>query len=115
MVNNAEKIVIDYLTSKGFSNVFAEIPNPRPENMIVLETTGGTYANNSTVAEVDLAVQAYSTTRFQASSLALSVHEKLITMADEVSNVATCEVGVPYNWTDDCPRYQMTLKIKIKD
>ena len=113
---NVEKVVIDYLTEKLDIPVDAEIPNNEPQSanpdeFVVVESTSGTYDHNSKLGNHSLVVQAYAQSRAQASNIAIDVADKLTDIADGDNAICKADVGVPYNFSDEFIRYQLTLDL----
>ena len=59
-----ERIVIEYLRSKGFA-VFMEIPTSLPDEFIVIQKTGSSIDNH--INRATMAVQSYSTSMVNRS------------------------------------------------
>lgn len=80
MLQNAETLVIAYLNSSELEvEAFAEVPKDRPKQFITVERTGGERLD--VVREsATLAVQIWSDTRLNASSLAAEVDQELYEM-----------------------------------
>lgn len=101
---NVEAKVISYLKGNGF-DAYADVPNPRPSEFVTVERTGGSRGSVATDKPV-IAVQAWSTSRYTASELMLSVDACMdgITLDAEI---AKCKRNSMYNYPDENQaRYQ---------
>ena len=116
---DVEKIFIDYINANvDTSEIFCAdtIPNPRPKDKIItLEATGGNSSQYETMDETTVAVQFIAPTRVEAYDMARQVHAFLPNMADDVLPVLSISQGVPYNWTDKEPRYQLVVNVRTKN
>lgn len=101
---NIEAVVIAYLNKCGF-NAYADVPNPRPSEFVTVELTGGE-ADSVRLNRPTIAIQSWSSTRYKASELALSVDECMKSIVLD-SNICKVKRNSLYNYPDDCQaRYQ---------
>lgn len=98
----------DYLGLKAY----AEVPARRPDEFVTVERTGGAY-DGVVVDRPTLAIQAWSTSRYQASNIGRLIAESLPFMV-EVSGVNNVDINTgPYNWPDPdsgTARYQLVVE-----
>ena len=69
-----EKIIIDFLTKKGFS-AYMEEPREKLEEYIVIEKTGS--SKNNHIKNATIAIQSYASTLYDASCLNEKVKEAM--------------------------------------
>lgn len=106
-----EIILRNYLSAKLNVPCYLEVPKTPPEAYVTLEKTGS--SKNNHISESTFAIQAYSTSMYNASSLISEVNgfmEELINL-DEVSRVY---LNSSYNFTDTTKkqyRYQSIFVI----
>lgn len=107
---NIEAKVISYLSKKTNYEVFADVPEVRPETFITVELTGGNSERFKT--NPSLAIQCWADTRFHASEIALQVQSVLWEFVDE-DGIMKVEQNHPYNFPDEntSARYQFVLDV----
>lgn len=104
-----EQIVIDYLTEHLEVPVYAEVPNPRPEQFVVVERTGGPHKTIG-MDQPLMAIQAWAKTRADAAELAYQVDAVIFSLQDENGRVSYVDRNSMYNYPDEesgCNRYQL--------
>lgn len=105
-----EKIILDFLTSKGFE-VYCEEKNNMPERYVLIDKTGG--GGNSMIRNATIAIQSFSTSKIGASEL----NEKIIAAMFDIIGLDTicrCELNSDYDYTDTARkkyRYQAVFDI----
>ena len=111
---NVETTIIAYLNDKGYK-ASASVPEPRPEEFVTVELTGGNYETN--IYFPMLAIKAWSKTRLDASILAgnlIADLQKLVT----VPGIAKVEINSHYHNPDPDSRqerYQIVINLVIND
>lgn len=104
-----EQVVIDYISDRLDVPVYAEVPNPRPEQFVIVERTGGPHKTIG-MDQPLMAIQAWSTTRANAAQLAYQVDAVIFDLQDEDGRVTYVDRNSMYNYPDEdsgTPRYQM--------
>lgn len=105
---NSEKVIISYLNSKW--KTYAQIPTDRPEQCVIVSTTGGT--SNLFKADVQMAVKCLDTTEYKAAELAIDVCKYLQDAADKCEEIAKISCSVPYSFSlDGSPCYQFSIQL----
>lgn len=105
-----ERIVIEYLKSKGFA-VFLEMPTSLPDEFIVIQKTGSTLENQ--ISRATIAVQSYSTTLVDTIELNEDVKAAMLEIIS-LDSIGSCELNSDYNFTDTSIkryRYQAVFDI----
>lgn len=113
MAIDVEGALIAYLKRETGVETYAEVPNPRPDEFVTVERTGGP-RTDVVVDNPMLAIQCWSTSRLAASKLALSVDEVLPAFAYE-PNIHKVERLSLYNHPDEkgnVARYQIVVQLK---
>lgn len=101
---NVEAAVIEYLNKCGFK-AFADVPNPRPEEFVTVERTGGS-SDSQRIDRPTIAVQAWSKTRYSASELMSKVDSCMDGLTGD-SRIAKCKRNSLSNFpSDSLARYQ---------
>lgn len=91
-----EKIVLDFLNSKGFST-YCEEENNMPKEYVLIDKTGG--GGNSMIRNATIAIRSFSISKIGAAEL----NEKIIAaMLDitELGDICRCELNSDYDFTD---------------
>lgn len=91
-----EKIVLDFLNSKGF-NTYCEEENNMPKEYVLIDKTGG--GGDSMIRNATIAIQSFSISKIGAAEL----NEKIIAaMLDitELGDICRCELNSDYDFTD---------------
>lgn len=105
-----EKIVLDFLNSKGFST-YCEEENNMPKEYVLIDKTGG--GGNSMIRNATIAIQSFSISKIGTAEL----NEKIIAaMLDitELDDICRCELNSDYDFTDTQKkkyRYQAVFDI----
>lgn len=103
-MSNVERIVIEHLISHGFK-AMADVPNPRHAEFVTVERTGGA-SDYGRIDRPTVAVQAWSTSRYEASELMSLVDDCMNTITSD-ARVAKCKRNSMYNYPDESQaRYQ---------
>lgn len=101
---NVEQVIIEHLKANGF-NAIADVPNPRPSEFVTVERTGGS-EDYGRVDRPTVAVQAWSTSRYEASELINRVDACMRSITSD-ARVAKCKRNSMYNYPDESQaRYQ---------
>lgn len=102
---NIEATIISYLKECGI-NAVSDVPKNRPDEFVTVERTGGSH-DSFVLDRPTVAVQAWSTTRYNASELMMEVDE-LMRSLTSVEGVNRCTRNSLYNYPDESghPRYQ---------
>ena len=90
-----------------------EVPDPRPEEFISVEMTGG--SGDRFVRTASLAVQSWAKTRKRAAEIARLVEEAVPDIADE-PNVFHAVANGTYRWPDPDSgheRYQTNVELTV--
>ena len=108
---NVEQEIIEFLASQGFT-CFADVPNPRPDgDFLTVERTGGQDLNVA-LDNPTIAVQCWSSSRYNASQLALSVSEIMELLSGSSSKITRCRQSSMYNFPyENQPRYQIIYDV----
>lgn len=101
---NVEAEIIRYLSDCGIK-AYADVPNPRPDEFVTVELTGGTIEYGR-VGRPTVAIQSWSRSRYSASELAIRV-DSLMRDIVSVPTFARCRRNSLYNFPDEAQaRYQ---------
>ena len=102
---NIEATIISYLNENGIKAV-SDVPKDRPERFVTVERTGGTH-DSVVLDRPTVAVQAWASTRYEASELMMEV-DALMRNLVSVEGVNRCKRNSLYNYPDESghPRYQ---------
>ena len=109
-----EKLVLDWLTARGYA-AYTTVPRERPAVFVSIEATGGGGADM--VATPLLTVDCWAASRGQACALADEVKCALLqdTRAGNVAGVGLAVVNAEPYWAPDpdsrAPRYRMLFEI----
>ena len=113
MAFNIEKALVAWLPGIVGVPAFAEVPDPRPDEFLLVRRTGGTGTVGIDYPAVS--VQAWSTSALGASDLALAVRDAVLYRAVEIPQVRHVEVGtspVPAPDADSRqPAYQVVFNM----
>lgn len=110
-MGNVEQIVIEHLSSHGFK-ALADVPDPRHDEFVTVERTGGT-ADYGRIDRPTISVQAWSTSRYEASELMLAVDSCMNSITED-ARVAKCKRNSMYNYPDENQaRYQAVYDLVI--
>lgn len=112
---DVEKAVIDTLGQyyKTYSDVPADVTPT--DTFITVERTNGGSENG--IGSPQIAIQCWSSSRANASTLSLKVQEKLIELY-EINEICKVTIENVYNFPDlvgKHPRYQIVLTIKTTE
>ena len=106
---NAEQVIIEHLNAGGFK-AFADVPNPRPKEFVTVERTGGS-EDYGRIDRPSVAVQAWSSSRYEASELMNRVDACMRTITQD-ARVSKCKRNTMYNYPDDSQaRYQAVYNL----
>lgn len=108
-----ERTVAQRLNGSTGFEVYIEVPDPRPDEFITVELTGG--QAQRFIKTPTLAIQSWAQTRKRAYEMAQIVEQACIDLVDE-SNIFTAQPSGTYRWPDPesrQARYQMTLDLTI--
>lgn len=113
---DATFLVVDFLNESGVgADAYPQVPSDRPGSFLVVERTGGGDQNRvQSTASVD--VDCWAQTVWEASELAESVREALLTMPDVEPNVFHVSITSTYNNPDldsGSPRYTVGADMTI--
>ncbi|MCF0121688.1 MAG: hypothetical protein HUJ74_00390 [Lachnospiraceae bacterium] len=111
---NIETTVIEYLNDKGYC-ASASVPDPRPDEFVTVELTGGNYEVN--ISRPTLAIQAWSKTRLSASVLAGNLITDLQKL-NVLSGIARSDINSYYHFADPdsrAERYQIVVNLVINE
>ena len=101
---NIEAEIIAHLNKGGFK-AYADVPNPRPNEFVTVELTGGA-SDKVRINRPTISIQSWSTSRYAASELALKVDDCIKSIVNN-SNVCSIKRNNMYNYPDDNQaRYQ---------
>lgn len=101
---NVEEAIIGHLKAHGF-DAYANVPKPRPREFVTVELTGGA-ADGVRVNRPTVAVQSWSTSRYEASELALRVDACMREIVGD-NRICRAKRNSMYNYPDDeQARYQ---------
>jgi len=107
---NVEEKVIQLLGANG-RHVYADVPNPMPDEFVTVERTGGSTADM--VDRATLAVQCWAIGRKAAADMADEVRGELYAIQG-TGGIGGITVESLYNWPDlesRRSRYQMTVGV----
>lgn len=105
-----EKIILDFLISKGI-RAYCEEENNMPKEYVLIDKTGG--GGDSMIRNATIAIQSFSISKIGAAEL----NEKIIAaMLDitELDDICRCELNSDYDFTDTQKkkyRYQAVFDI----
>ncbi len=105
-----EKIVLDYLKSKGFKAYMEENPDLKSE-YVLIEKTGGSEENH--IKRATLAIQSFSNSLYKTAVL----NEKLKEAMKQIiglDSISKCTLNADYNFTDTTSkryRYQAVFDV----
>jgi hypothetical protein len=91
---------------------YAEVPSPRPDELITVERVGGG-SDNIVIDRPSVAIQCWSTSAAEAASLAYKVDDVLRNLIEH-PRVFYCKRTNLYNYPDlngKQPRYQLVVDI----
>lgn len=106
-----EPIIIAYLTDHVSAEVRGEIPENRPERLVVVEKMGGDRENRIDTATISF--KSYAPTLLAAMELNAEVKESVESMTD-LDEISCCEYGGDFNDTDTASKqycYQAVYNI----
>lgn len=106
-----ETIVKSWLEQQLALPVSASMPEHPPDQFVVIEKTGGGYANH--IAEATLAVQSYAPTTLQAAQLNQRVKAAMHRLP-QLPQVCAAKLNSDYNYPDTAnkrPRYQAVFDL----
>jgi hypothetical protein len=107
---NVEEDLIKFLTEQGYT-VFADVPYERPQEFLTVERTGGSDINVA-LDNPTIAIQCWSTSRYNASEMALGVIETMEKYRGWSEKVTKCRQNTMYNFPDEKQaRYQIIYDI----
>lgn len=92
-----EKIVLDYLNEVLDTPAYMEETSDMPKSYILIDKTGSGRANQ--INRATIAVQSYSTSRYDAAALNETVKEAMEQIV-ELDEVAKCNLNSDYDFTD---------------
>lgn len=105
-----EKIVLDFLNSKGFST-YCEEENNMPKEYVLIDKTGG--GGDSMIRNATIAIQSFSISKVGASELNEKIIEAMLDIT-ELDDICRCELNSDYDYTDTARkkyRYQAVFDI----
>lgn len=105
-----EKIVLDYLLSKGL-NAYMQVPSTEPSEYVLIEKTGSSKLN--LIKSATIAIQSYADSLFEAASLNESVIETMESLA-ALPEIVRCHLETDYQFTDTTKkkyRYQAQFSV----
>lgn len=105
-----EAALIEYLSEKFPElHVSADVPNPRPAQMVSVERTGGR-ADSIVLDHPQLSVMCWAASRSEAAKLAYLVDDAISEWDDD--RIPLMERSGLFNFpdSDGSPRYQITLE-----
>lgn len=105
-----ERILIQYLTSKGFT-AFLEMPTRMPDEFLLIEKTGSNCINQITRSTI--AIQSYSTSLAAVIELNEEVKDAVKGIV-ELASIGGCDLISDYQYTDTQikrHRYQAVFEI----
>lgn len=108
---NIELIIIQWLNENGHQ-AFADVPNPKPTEFVTVEKTGGGI-RNVRIGSARVAVQCWSTSRYNAARLADTVISQLDALL-AMPHVRYATVNSLFNFPDadgKKARYQIVLDV----
>ena len=111
---NIETTIIQYLNDKGYQ-ASASVLDPRPEEFVTVELTGGNYETNINFPLVT--IKAWSKTRLDASVLASKLIADLKKL-NELNGIARVEINSHYHNPDSDSRmecYQIVINLVINE
>lgn len=116
MAVNAEVLVRLHLNEDvTLPAAFMDVPKDRPAEFITVERTGGDRVDVRDRPVI--AIQCWSTSRYQASELARKVGDSLEAMRTH-PNVGRMDINTSYNFPDldsGTPRYQVVVELVTVD
>ena len=104
---DVEAAIIKFLAEKTLMPVYAEVPNPRPDEFITVELLGGD--GMPYIDHPQVAVQAWAQSRYQAQQNARKIQAFMFCLPYEIENVMGCTCNTLTNLPDPdskTPRYQ---------
>lgn len=110
---DVERIAAKRLMDETGVKAVLEVPNPRPDEFISVEMTGG--SGDRFMRGASLAVQSWAKTRKRAAEIAGLVEEAVPSIADE-PNVFRAVTNGTYRWPDPDSgheRYQTNVEITV--
>jgi len=109
-----EKIVVDYLNSRGDlqAKAYTEIPKTVPEKYYLIEKTGSNVNNKITTSTIS--IQSHADTLFNTISLNEDLKGAMLDGLIELEEVSAVYLNSDYNFTDTTTkkhRYQAVFVI----
>lgn len=108
-----ERVAAQRLMDATGLRTVLEVPNPRPEEFVSVEMTGG--SGDRFMRTASLAVQSWAKTRRRACEMARLVEKSAPSIADE-TNVFRAVADGSYRWPDPDSgheRYQTNVEITV--
>lgn len=107
-----EKIIFDYLNSLDGTNAYTEMPKNVPNELYLIEKTGGNEENK--IKSANIVIQSYADTLYNAIVLNETLKDAMLNGLITLDSISAVKLNSDYNYTDTTTkryRYQAVFVV----